>query len=338
MLFRQLALAAAATAFILVPEIAENDENIFKALPVENSGSALPYGVPDSAFDQSISIPCADCKGRNTQLRLDFTIQDETKLLLNGFELYPDADPWSGDLRATVVHGHRKPKSKKLGYSLAVYPKAVAKEDNMELIEIDLKIIEVGTRFVDGVPAVKVDLIKAPGGSLAMSTVNFDQLFEAPCTTLWCRAKELADQLWAHAQELKGCGKGAISELDSESKDEASPVFDLPDMEYVPEITEPSMPSREEWLHLLKSVAGHIIMPIVIGVTAGVAVALYVFSRFVLFQSHTNLASLALCIQSMARRLSRSIRSKRSGERRSESSKSTYNEQATTEEKAQLMA
>ncbi|OAA75339.1 hypothetical protein LEL_07327 [Akanthomyces lecanii RCEF 1005] len=321
MLFGPLALAAAATAFVIVPEMTENDENIFKALPVDNPGSALSYGIPESAFDQSISVPCGDCKGRHTQLRLDFTIEDETRLLLNGFELYPDADPWSSELQATISSGHRKTKSKKLGYSLAVYPKAVAKEDNMELVEVDLKIIEVGTRFVDGVPAVRVELIRAPGGSLAMSTVDFDQLVETPCTTIWCRAKQLADKLWAQAQEIKGCGKTAIPELDFEPVDMTSSDFDLPDSEYTAHITEPTMPSQDEWRHLLKSIAGHIIMPIVMGVTAGVAVAF-----------------LALCIQSMARRLSSIVRRKRNGERRSNSCKASCNEHSTTEEKAQLMA
>lgn len=330
-------MAAAATAFVIIPEMTENDENIFKTLPVDNPGSELSYGIPESAFDQSISVPCGDCRGRHTNLRLDFTIEDETRLLLNGFELYPDADPWSGELQATVSSGHRRAKSKKLGYSLAVYPKAVAKQDKMELIEVDLKIIEVGTRFVDGVPAVRVELIRAPGGSLAMSTVNVDQAVAAPCTTIWCRAKELADKLWAQAQEMKGCGKAATLEPDSKPVGMTSSDYGLPGTEHTTEITEPTMPSRDEWRHLLKSIAGHIIMPIVMGVTAGVAVALYVLTHHLL-QLHTNIISLALCIQSMARRLSSFIRRQRDGERRSKSCKTLCNEHPTTEEKAQLMA
>ncbi|OAR04796.1 hypothetical protein LLEC1_03248 [Akanthomyces lecanii] len=323
MLFGPLALAAAATAFVVVPEMSEKDENIFKALPVDSSssGSASSYGIPESAFDQSISVPCGDCKGRHIQLRLDFTIEDETRLLLNGFELYPDADPWSGELQATVSGGHRKSKVKKLGYSLAVYPKAVAKEDNMELIDVDLKIIEVGTRFVEGVPAVRVELIRAPGGSLAMSTVGFDQQVETPCTTIWCRAKELADELWAQAQEIKGCGKAAISELKLDSPDMASSNFDLPDTQYTPSITEPTISSLDEWRHLLETVAGHVIMPIVMGVTAGVAVAF-----------------LALCIHNMARRLGGFVRRRRNDERRRNFCKASCNEHSTAEEKAQLMA
>ncbi|KAJ6785148.1 hypothetical protein PWT90_04078 [Aphanocladium album] len=321
MLFRQLALATVATSFVIIPEISEHDENIFKTLPIEDSDSAFAYNVPESAFDQSISVPCSDCKGRNTQLRLDFTVEDDTKLLLNGFELYPDADPWSGDLQATVINGHRQPKNQKLGYSLAVYPRVTAKEDSMELIEVDLKIIEVGTRFVDGVPAVKVDLIKAPGGSIAMSTVAIDQPLETACTTIWCRAKELADKVWAQVHEMKGCSKSATSELGSEAEYVDLADANIPDVEFIPEIDEPAMPSREEWRHLMKSIASHIIMPILMGVTAGVAVAF-----------------LALCIQSMARRLSSVVRGKRSGEPRTGSSKALHKEQATADEKAQLMA
>ncbi|KAJ3494486.1 hypothetical protein NLG97_g4049 [Lecanicillium saksenae] len=316
-----LALAAVATAFVIIPEISEHDESIFKILPIDHSDSAFAYDVPESAFGQSVSVPCSDCKGRNTRLRLDFTVEDDTKLLLNGFELYPDADPWSGDLQAAVIKGHRQPKNQKLGYSLAVYPKATAKEDNMELIEVDLKIIEVGTRFVDGVPAVRVDLIKAPGGSIAMSTVTFDQPLETACTTIWCRARELADKVWAQIHEMKGCGKSATSEPDSEAEYVDLADADIPDMEFIPEIDEPVMPSREEWHRLVKSIAGHIIMPIVMGVTAGVSVAF-----------------LALCIQSMARRLGSIIRGKRDGEAHGDSHKVSHREQATADEKVQLMA
>ncbi|KAM3538032.1 hypothetical protein ARSEF1564_009053 [Beauveria bassiana] len=321
MLFKPLALAAVATAFAIVPEMSTNDENIFKALPIGKHGGKASYGISDSAFDQSISVPCGDCRGRNTRLRLDFTIEDEMKLLLNGFELYPDADPWSGDLQAFSVDGHRKSKSQKLGYSLAVYPKAVAKEDNIELIEVDLKIIEVGTRFVSRIPTLRVELIKAPGGSLAMFTVRLDQPLETPCTTLWCRAKELAGKLWAQAQGMKGCSKAGTPGLDLDGEGMISPGIDLSQKGYTSEIAEPTMPSQEEWRHLMKSVAGHIIMPIFMGVTAGVAVAF-----------------LALCIQSMARHLSSFVRGKRNSEQESEFYKAVHDEQATTAEKAQLMA
>ncbi|ATY61058.1 hypothetical protein A9K55_005606 [Cordyceps militaris] len=320
MLLRPLALAAIAAAFIIVPEMSENDENIFKALPIQSHGSAFPFGTPKSAFDQSISVPCRGCRGRHTQLRLDFTIEDEKKLLLNGFELYPETDPWGADLQATVVNGHRRPRSKKLGYSLAVYPKAIAEEDKMELIEVDLKIIEVGTRFVDGVPTVKVELIKTPGGNLAMSTVAFDHPVESPCDTIWCRAKELADKLWVQAHRIKNCGKAVVPEPGSEAEPMPPSYSDLHDAGDI-KVTEPTITSKKEWRHLMKSVLGHIIMPIFMGVTAGVAIAF-----------------LALCIQSIAGRFISFVRGKRRSDRRDESHKATYNEQATSEEKVQLMA
>lgn len=298
MLFNLLALAAASASFVIVPGVSEHDENIFKTLPVSDSTVAVAHGIPKSAFSQSLSVPCSECKGRNTYLRLDFTVEDETKLLLNGFELYPDADPWSGDLHASTVKGngghsrhgrHRKHKGhrqhkgdkestpKTLGYSLAVYPKALAKDDNMELIEVDLKIIEVGTRFVDGVPAVKIELIKAPGGSLLMSAVDYDRSAGAPCTSVWCRAKHFADKLWMHTQKFKECGKQTgHNSHNSHSRPTSTVVsdYDVANVEYIPVVSEPRVPSREEWRQLVRIIAGYIIMPIVMGVTSGVAVAL----------------------------------------------------------------
>lgn len=368
-MLRQLALAAVATSFVLMPETSEHDENIFKTLPIASDKTAALWGIPETAFERTLSVPCSDCRGSNTHLDLDLTVEDGTRLLLNGFELYPDADPWSGDLQASVDRGHHNLKNERLGYSLAVYPKATGKDGNMELIEVDLKIIEVGNNFVDGIPTVKVDLIKGEAGGIMMASANFEHSEETACTTIWCRAKELADKLWAQAQSLgKGCGKTAGQspslhdgvddvEFDEDDSDYEHIPHDIQylsdddqylsdddeylsyDDEYLTFVDgeELTLPSSEELHDLFKSIAGHIIMPVIMGVTTGVAIALYVLCCPVIMGILTDRFSLALCIQSMARRFTRFVRDKRNGGRRTESAKAAQNEPATSEEKSHLM-
>lgn len=284
MLFRPLVLAAVTSSFVIIPKISSYDENIFNALPIEEYDTPVSFRIPDSAFKKSVVIPCSDCGGRDVSLELDFTIKDETKLLLNGFELYPHADPWSGDLRATVFKGHRGSKEKKLGYSLAVYLKESAKDDNLELIGVELRVIEVGSQFVEGVPPVNVDLIKAPGGSIMMTAASFDLPEPPACTSLWCRVRHMGSNLLKALQLLKGCGKHHdqsqshkyevdLSALPDEYEIELPDEFEV-DIDDVHGFADPSMSDLKDWRHLAKSIAGHIVIPIIMGVTAGVAVAL----------------------------------------------------------------
>lgn len=314
MLFKQLALAAAATAFAIVPEISEKDEKIFKSLPVEPE----TFQLPAEAFGQSLDVPCRQCRGRDTHLKLDFAVEDGSRLMVNGFELYPHADPWRGDLTADVVRASGSATERTLGYSLSVLPRAKDEEQQLELVDVKLRVIEIGHRFVDDVPVVKVGLIKAATGDIIISDMQLMAAPEMPCTTMWCRAKSAL-------KGFGGCHRNPPPppgpEHHGEHADGAHPHpppppphhhHDKPHRHERPHHHEfDEWNSQRDWRRLVRNVASHIVLPVLMGITAGVGVALYValyrLTYFSLF--FANLCdSLAMFLCSVVYRISMFIR------------------------------
>ncbi|CAM1501709.1 Fc.00g036930.m01.CDS01 [Cosmosporella sp. VM-42] len=204
LLLKPLLLAASVAALVIVPDLSEADEDIFRALPIDEMSAALPLAM-------GIEVPCKQCRGRDTHLQLDFAVEEETRLMLNGFELYPDADPWRGDLTAEVAKGNGKSRERRLGYSLAVKPGAVDEDQHFEIIDVDLRVIEVGNLFVEGIPTVKVTLIKAAAGEIIIASVELDKSDQngndKKCTSMLCRFEKLFGDTWRGVKgSHKGCG------------------------------------------------------------------------------------------------------------------------------------
>ncbi|KAF4469919.1 hypothetical protein FALBO_3180 [Fusarium albosuccineum] len=279
MLFKPFAFAAAAAAILIVPEASEADDGIFRTLPIDVD----TFEVPATAFGQVIDVPCLQCRGRDTQLELNFGISDR-RLMLNGFELYPHADPWNGDLSAAVIKGNGKSTVRRLGYGLAIRPEGMDEEQHLEVVEIEVRIIEVGDRFVDGVPPVKVKLIKAPVGEIIIGSIEVDGNGEnghaGDDCSMWCRAKGMVhDTLKGIKGKFKGChgmkghghknghknhhGHGKAKNKGAAGHPHGHHgviVNDKPD---------------QSWGALLKHVTAYIIIPVLMGITAGVGVALF---------------------------------------------------------------
>ncbi|KAM5346725.1 hypothetical protein ACJ41O_009730 [Fusarium nematophilum] len=276
MLFKPLALAATAAAILIVPETSEADDGIFRTLPIDVG----TFEVPATAFEQVIDVPCLQCRGRDSHLELNFAIEDR-RLMLNGFELYPHADPWNGDLSAAVIKGNGKSTVRRLGYGLAIRPEGMDEDQHLEVVGVEVRIIEVGDRFVDGVPPVKVKLIKAPVGEIIIGSIDVEGSGEKGhsgngCDSMWCRAKDLVhDTLKGLKGGFKGCpgmkGHGHKNNHShghgkAENKQGGHPhghhnqlVQDKPD---------------HSWGSMLKHITAYIIIPVLMGVTAGVGVAL----------------------------------------------------------------
>ncbi|POR32545.1 Uncharacterized protein TPAR_07245, partial [Tolypocladium paradoxum] len=317
MLFKSLAFAAAAAAFVIVPEISEADEDIFKALPVH----AETFGLPPSALSQSLSVPCPQCKGKDSHLRLDLDVADGSKLLLNGFELYPHADPWNGDLTAILVKGDGKEKEQRLGYSLAIEPAAMDQDQQMQLINVELRVIEVGSRFVEGVPAIQVQLVKAATEDIVIGNVVLKDADGMRCSSMWCKAKELAGEVFKALKSVKGkgCGrhrhhKGHRHGGKGHADAGVVPLHSgRPDHETMEQ-------HHHDWRKLLKNIASYIFLPILMGITAGVGVAVF-----------------AMLLCSVVVRLTRFARCKRSRGTRCCRKKQRSRQQATDVEKVGLM-
>ncbi|KAK4081106.1 uncharacterized protein Triagg1_2638 [Trichoderma aggressivum f. europaeum] len=277
MLLKPLVFAAAAAAFVIVPELSEKDESIFKALPVEPE----TFQLPAEALGQSLDVPCRQCRGRDTHLKLDFAVEDGSRLMVNGFELYPHADPWRDDLVAEVVRASGAANERTLGYSLAVVPRAKDEEQKLELVDVKLRVIEVGHRFVDDIPTVKIGLIKATTGEIVISDMQLIAVPEMPCHSMWCRAK-------AALKGFGGCRrkmhKGPHHEpmVGAEEGHEEGHRPHHPHHDHRPHPHHHERPhhgheeewnSQRDWRRLVLSVASHIVLPVLMGITAGVGVA-----------------------------------------------------------------
>lgn len=326
MLFKQLFLAATAAAFLVVPEVSEVDKDTVNSLPIIEEEASI---LPAIATTQSIGVPCKQCKGKNTRVEMDFVVEDGSRLTLNGFELYPAADPWHDDLVASVVKGNGKSKEQRLGYSLSVKPDAVDLEQRLELVSIELRVIEVGSLFVDGMPTVRVRLIKAPSGEIIIGSVDVEETSEKDYENPLLRIKEKVKEFWS---KIKG---GCSRHRHSGAKQDGDTIM-----------LEGQRPHgshhhhghhRHDWGKLLKNIAANILLPVLAGITAGVGVAVYVFSltpsRFLKLTCAFNRLAMGLCsvfalvFRARRRRCRRAARL----------AKANLNEPAIAEEKAGLM-
>lgn len=261
MMLKPLAFAATAAALLVVPDTPDADGAIFKALPVRPEVLTLPAG----ALSQRVTVPCAQCKDKDSQLRLDLNVEDGSRLMLNDFELYPTANPWNGDLSAVVVDAHGTEKQRRLGYSLKVEPRPEDVDLRMQVVDIELRVIEVGSYFVEGIPTVKVQLIRAQN-EVAIGNVELMRPGASRCTTSWC---QWLDKTMASLSKLMGkitpmgCHRrphhGAKASQDGHAG-------------------RPHRHHRHTLGRLAKDIAMHIVLPVLVGLTTGVGLAVCVLS------------------------------------------------------------
>ncbi|KAG6104423.1 hypothetical protein E4U14_005729 [Claviceps sp. LM454 group G7] len=287
-------LAATAAALVILPELADPDESMFRTLPHVDKVSSRPI------FEDAhvVSVPCAQCDGANSNLRLGFRVVDGTRLLVNGLELYPRAE------RATAS----KVNSQRLGYSLSVVRQSVgagAAGAKMQLLDVELRVLEVGDRFVEGVPVVNVKLFRGLNEEMKIADVAVAASRFSGCHSMACRAKEGMADAWRAlmgVRPLRGChGRGR-----GQHHSQTSALLQNGSGDGRPQIHE------QEWRPLLTHIAAQIFLPVLMGMTAGVGVAL-----------------LAMAVCSLFCRLAASVRGNRT--------KTIANEEDTAFEKARLM-
>ncbi|TWU74412.1 hypothetical protein ED733_003486 [Metarhizium rileyi] len=266
-----LAFAATAAAFVIIPELSEADENIFKALPIDVH---QPLSLPMPAESHAVSVPCRQCEGHNSSVQLNFDVVDHTRLLLNGFEVYPNADPWHGDLTAAVESADLESTKHKLGYSLAIAPEFMDKDSFIQLLNVELRVIEVGDRFVDGIPVVDVKLVKAPSGEIAIANVNTASTKSSTCNSMSCHAKEVMAEAYKALKgfsPFKGCHRQPHNEdVQAHHRHPHHHHFG-------------GGKHTHEWGRLISNVAAQIFLPVLMGITAGVGVALFAMAVCSLF-------------------------------------------------------
>ncbi|CAH0039188.1 unnamed protein product [Clonostachys solani] len=289
MLLKQLALAASAAAFLVVPDLpgkeVGQDEEV-KTLPVVAKPNEAPgvYVIPQF---ETVSVPCAECKGSSdSHIKLDFQVENAARLTVNGYELYPTADPWHNDLVASEVADDGKAADQTLGYALAVAPRV--EDPFIELITVDLRIIEVGELFVEKVPAVRVNLLKMrQGGEIFLNNIEIAHVIEvedsiasrikAKFASLWGKIKSLGKCKHHKGMHHKGMGhkghkdhkghKGHKEHKDHEHHHGKVQGHGGDHHHHG------HRGFRRDWRKLLKNITTNILLPVLTGITAGVGVA-----------------------------------------------------------------
>lgn len=274
MLSKQLFLAATAAALLLVPEVSEGDNEIVTTLPfpLANGAQSVPFS------EEYLELPCQQCGTENSHLELLFSVESGKRLLLNGFELYPSADPWHDDLTANVgAEGDTS--AQMLGYGLFVKPELRDAEQAMSIVPIDLQILEIGGQFVTGLPRVSIKLLKLPTGDLIIGNVETENIIGSDADgshdNPLMRIKEKVEEFW---KKLRGgCSRNRHGSHQKHP--------DIEDLRTYHEEMRHDYPHahrhghrRHRLIRLLRNIISNIVLPILAGITAGVGVAVYVFS------------------------------------------------------------
>ncbi|GAO14513.1 uncharacterized protein UV8b_04309 [Ustilaginoidea virens] len=298
-----LALAAAAAAFVIVPKLSDAEEALFKALPVpDDAAAAAAAGL---AAPRLVSVPCKQCAGRDGRLQLKVGVVDDARLLVNGFQVYPDAaDAWHGGFLSAVVEAaDREAREERLGYALTVAPEEVGRGGDgsspVRLLRVELRVVEVGGRFVDGVPAVRVKLLKAPSGEIAVVGVETIATAGSGCRSPACFVKAVLADAFKSVKGLRPF-KSCHGRLSHGLPFHGLPSHGLPSHglarpQHEAHPNHPQAPAHDpakapflskgrphahhypehghEWGRLITNVT-QVLLPILIGITAGVGVAL----------------------------------------------------------------
>ncbi|OIW30831.1 hypothetical protein CONLIGDRAFT_565697, partial [Coniochaeta ligniaria NRRL 30616] len=292
-------LAVATQAFLLPPEISQAD------IDTASSLSAIQAIIPEHVL---LNVSCPGCllptKGRHhgvgietpakpSHLELGFSIDHShglDRLIVNGYPLYPKVDPFSASLKALVapdgclrsaikeLRGHRpRPRvEQELGYQLSVSQRANNADVGLALYALDLQIIEVGDVFVDGIPNVHILLVKdVATGALAIGSIETTESTTAiaaltdkqECTSFLCKWLAIMKDNMAKMKgkpchgKMRGGAKGP------------RPHHEHHHHKGRPNKMEGEMP-QHSWDQLFKNIAHGILLPIAVGIVAGVSVSL----------------------------------------------------------------
>jgi hypothetical protein len=303
MLLKPLTLAAgllaalpATQAFLVPPEVSDADIQV--ANTIESIGSQV-------ADTHVVDVDCPGCpilvtgrSGRPIQLQIDrpshleltFSIDHQPnhdRLLVNGFELYPSNAMMRDTLsapqvvdREDKVRRHRKrphrfePQPQRLGIGVNVGPAKKDVDGQFELVEIELQIIEVDVAFIDGIPSLKVNLIKDTEGRLIMSQIlksepkNLLGGQKGECTSTLCKLVAAARERLKKFKGFKGFGN-----CHGATKGGMKPAA-KPHHPHRPEGHWRAPHQERRWSRLFMYIGSHILLPVLIGVVAGVTVSL----------------------------------------------------------------
>ncbi|KAI0449472.1 hypothetical protein F5B21DRAFT_494224 [Xylaria acuta] len=302
------ALVAAASALLLPPDLAIADDDSITTLPVPIEVDA-DVAISNAPQSQTLDLECPGCLqfGRKhrkeipSHLKLHFTVESTDgadRLTLNGYELYPNPVPLQHTLTAPVLpnmaerrvgmspHFRGGPgrawKNQPLGFAMQTGAVATDDDGDLQLINVELQIIEVGNVFIQRIPNVQVRLVKTPSGKLAIGaieTIGFrgDDTVgrQKECSTRICKWKALFFEKLSRI--FKSCGGPQGPPPPHHHGEHGHGHGHGPHP--------PHMGHGPSWGHGLKIFVRRVVFPILIGIMAGISASIIgmIFGTFVVF-------------------------------------------------------
>lgn len=300
-------LVATANA-LLVPldfPISDADDSVTTLpVPTEIDVDVAVSKVPVST---TLNLKCPGCivsrhkhrKEIPSHLQLEFRVESNDgadRLTLNGYELYPNPDLLRETLTAPVlpdmmfrhlgdkpgaIDRFREKHTQRLGFAMETGAVATDEEEDLQLITVDVQIIEVGDVFIERIPDVQVKLVKTPSGKLAIGTVEPIESKGAgsldgkeECSTMICRWKAAFFEKLTRLFYSKPCnGDQPPPPSPHHHHDgEGRHGHGLGHHPHGP--PHHHMGHRHGWAHGLRVFLTHILLPIMIGIVAGVSASL----------------------------------------------------------------
>ncbi|KAI1278949.1 hypothetical protein F5Y07DRAFT_359975 [Xylaria sp. FL0933] len=296
-------LVATANALLLPPDLSIVDDTV-TTLPVPTEIDA-DVALSKVADTQTLDLECPGCfrvghkhqKEIPSHLKLDFRVESTDgadRLTVNGYELYPNPDLLRNTLMAPVLpdmasrHPDAKPRlrggmnrpqrNQPLGFAMETEAVPTDDGEDLQLINVEIQIIEVGDVFIERIPNVQVKLVKTPSGKLAIGTIDTirSQAAGSPegkkeCSTTVCKWKAMFFQQLGRIFSFKGCnGSRPRPPHGHHHGDHSHGHGPSPHHHPHPH----HMGHRHGWGHGFRVFLTHILFPIMIGIVAGVSASL----------------------------------------------------------------
>jgi len=298
-------LVAASNALLLPPDLPLSDSDSITTLPVptEVDADAVISQIPET---RTLALKCPGCmrRGRNpkhqkiipSHLKLDFAIESREgveRLTVNRYELYPNPDPVANTLGAPVLPDladrhmgipprfkggpNRPQRIQPLGFGMQTQAVTTDDDDDLNLINIEIQIIEVGNVFIEDIPNVQVKLIKTPSGKLAIGAIDTidarpvgsEGKMQKTCSTMLCKWKTMFFEKLAHIFTFKGCGG---SKAGSQPYPHHNGEHHAGHREQGPHSHH--MDEKHPMGTIMMAFISHVILPVLVGIVAGISVGL----------------------------------------------------------------
>lgn len=282
-----LAFVGSSRAFLLPPPTSSSSDSV-NTLPFEDNiateGRVLELncpGCPVVVTDIANTVHFTDVE---SVLKFNLSVAHEAndgadQLLLNGLPIYP-IDPHSQTFQKPLTADQLVKNADNtwsyvatpaLGYQLGVkHP--VQSEDQLDLVSMRIKIVEVANKFIQGIPAVELKLLETPSGKLMLGDAEIKlpkSVSPEPtddnkeCTTVVCKWRAI---IAAKLSKLKGCGGKNNNRHGEHARPHGRPHGTHRPFRH--------HRHRHSLGRFLKTVAVHIMIPVLIGIVVGITASL----------------------------------------------------------------